>query len=72
MFFLLVCSSHPRTKYFFQTAHFFTLLVPIVQQPGQAVMLGRLSMFLYFLLVLPVMEEERHRQKGHNDVVELS
>ncbi len=35
-------------------------------------MLGRLSMFLYFLLVLPVMEEERHRQKGHNDVVELS
>ncbi len=37
-----------------------------------AVMLGRLSMFLYSLLVLPVMKEERHREEGHNDVVELS
>ncbi len=26
----------------FLTAHFFTLLVPITQQPGQAVVLGRL------------------------------
>ncbi len=30
----------------FLTAHFSTLLVPITQQPGQAVVLGRLSLCL--------------------------
>ena len=30
----------------FLTIHFFTLLVPIAQQPGQAGMLGRLSLYL--------------------------
>jgi hypothetical protein len=28
----------------FLTAHFFTLFIPIVQYPGQAVVLGRLSL----------------------------
>jgi hypothetical protein len=30
----------------FLTAHFFALLVPIAQQPGQAVVLGHLSLWL--------------------------
>ncbi len=30
----------------FLTAHFFTFLVPIAQQPGVAVMLGRLSLYV--------------------------
>jgi hypothetical protein len=35
-------------KYYFpHSAHFFTLLVLIAQQPGQAVVLGCLSLFLY-------------------------
>jgi hypothetical protein len=40
----LWCSSQPRTKYFFPTAHFFTLCVHIAQQPRQAVEPGRLSL----------------------------
>jgi hypothetical protein len=31
----------------FLIAHFFALLVPIAQQPGQAVVLGRLSLCLW-------------------------
>jgi hypothetical protein len=31
----------------FLTEHFFTLLVPIAQQPGQAGVLGRLSLCLW-------------------------
>ncbi len=31
----LSCYSQPSTKYFFLTAHFFILLVPIAQQLGQ-------------------------------------
>jgi hypothetical protein len=34
IFFCLGCSSQPSTKYYFLTAHFFTLLVPIALQPG--------------------------------------
>jgi hypothetical protein len=30
----------------FLPAHFFTLLVPIAQQPGPAAVLGRLSLYL--------------------------
>jgi hypothetical protein len=37
-------SSVQYTKYSFLTAHFFTLLVTFAQQPGQAVVLGRLSL----------------------------
>jgi hypothetical protein len=32
------------TKYFFLTSHCFTLLVPIAQQAGQAVVLRRLAL----------------------------
>jgi hypothetical protein len=39
----LACSSQPII---FLTVHFSTLLVPIAQQPGQAVVLGRLSLSL--------------------------
>ncbi len=37
------------------TVHFFTLLVPIAQQPGQAGVLGRLSLYLNYSVysVLP-------------------
>ncbi len=34
----------PVQNIIFLTAHFFTLLVPIAQQPAQAVVLGRLSL----------------------------
>jgi hypothetical protein len=34
----------PNTKYFFFTVHFFNSFVPIAQQAGQAVVLGRLSL----------------------------
>jgi hypothetical protein len=34
----------PVQNIFFLTAHFFTLLVPIALQPGQAFVLGRLSL----------------------------
>ncbi len=37
------CSSQPSKKIIFFTAHFFTLFVPISQQPGHAAVLGRLS-----------------------------
>jgi hypothetical protein len=36
----------PVQKIIFLAAHFFTLLVSIAQQPGQAVVLGRLSLCL--------------------------
>jgi hypothetical protein len=36
----------PVQNIIFNTIHFFTLLVPIAQQPGQAGMLGRLSLYL--------------------------
>jgi hypothetical protein len=45
----LGCYSQPGTKYDFPHVHFFTLLVPIAQQPGQAVVLGRLSLCLNFV-----------------------
>ncbi len=35
----------PEQNIIFLTAHFFTSLVPIAQQPGQAVVLGRLSLW---------------------------
>ncbi len=34
----------PVKNIIFLTVHFFTLLVPIAQQPGQAGVLGRLSL----------------------------
>ncbi len=40
----LGCSGQPNTKVFFLTVHYFNLRVPIAQQPGQAVVLGRLSL----------------------------
>ncbi len=36
----------PVQNIIFITVHFFTLLVPIARQPGQAVVLGRLSLSL--------------------------
>jgi hypothetical protein len=36
----------PVQNIIFLIAHFFTLFVPIAQQPGQAVVLGRLSQCL--------------------------
>jgi hypothetical protein len=41
----------PVQNIIFLSAHFFTLVVPIAQQPGQAVVLGRLS-----LLVSPLID----------------
>jgi hypothetical protein len=38
----------PVQNIIFLTIHFSTLLVPIAQQPGQAGVLGRLSLFLWF------------------------
>ncbi len=38
------CSSRPRTKRIFLTVHFLSSFVPIAQQAGQAVVLGRLSL----------------------------
>jgi hypothetical protein len=38
----------------FLTAHFFTLFIPIAQQPGQAVVLGRLSLCLLWAETLPL------------------
>ncbi len=41
----LGCSYQPSTKYFFLTSHFFYFIcIPIAQQSGQAVVLGRLSL----------------------------
>jgi len=40
----LGCSSRSRTKYFSLTVHYFNSFVPIAQQPGQATVLGRLSL----------------------------
>ncbi len=40
----------PEQNIIFLTAHFFTLLVPIAQQSGQAVALGRLSLCFYVRL----------------------
>jgi hypothetical protein len=34
----------PVQNTFFLTAHYFTLFIPIAQQPGQEVMPGRLSL----------------------------
>jgi hypothetical protein len=38
----------PAQNIIFLAAHFFTLLVSIAQQPGQAVVLGRLSLGLFW------------------------
>ena len=40
----LGCSGQPSTNIFFFTVQYFNLRVPIAQQPGQAVVLGRLSL----------------------------
>ncbi len=40
----LDCSGHPEPNNFFLTGHYFNLCVPIAQQPGQAVVPGRLSL----------------------------
>jgi hypothetical protein len=37
----------PVQNNFFLAAHFFTFYVPIAQQPGQTVALGRLSLTMY-------------------------
>ncbi len=37
----------PVQNIIFLTAYFFTLLAPLTQQPGQAVVLGRLSLRLW-------------------------
>ncbi len=39
--------SSPAQNIIFLIVHFFTLLVPIAQQPGQAVVLGHLSLCLW-------------------------
>jgi hypothetical protein len=46
---LAACSSQHSTvqNIIFLAAHVFTSLVPIAQQPGQAVVLGRLSLSLW-------------------------
>ncbi len=38
------CSRRPSSKYFFFTVPYFNSSVPIAQQAGQAVVLGRLSL----------------------------
>ncbi len=40
----LGCCCQPSTKYFFLAIHYFNLCVLIAQQPGQAVVQGRLSL----------------------------
>ncbi len=42
----LVDLVSPVQNIIYLTAHFFTLVVPIAQQPGQAVVLGRLSLLV--------------------------
>jgi hypothetical protein len=37
-------TSRPSTKYFFLTVHCFNAFLPMVQQAGQAAVLGRLSL----------------------------
>jgi hypothetical protein len=46
----LGCSNQPHKNIIFRTVHFFTLLVPIAQQPEQAGVLGHLSLCLWDLL----------------------
>ncbi len=43
----LGCLVSPVQNIIFLTERFFTLLVPIAQQPGQAVVFGRLSLCLF-------------------------
>jgi hypothetical protein len=45
-YFALAALVRPVQNIIFLGEHFFTLLVPIAQQPGQAVVLGRLSLCL--------------------------
>jgi hypothetical protein len=42
----------PVRNIIFLTGHFFTFLVPIAQQPGQAGVLGRLSLCLWFCFTI--------------------
>jgi hypothetical protein len=42
----LAALDSPVQKYFFLTLHYCNLCVPIAQQPGQAVLHGRLSLNL--------------------------
>ncbi len=44
----LGCSSQPNTKYYFPRRTFFTFLLPFAQQIGEAGVLGRLSLCLWF------------------------
>jgi hypothetical protein len=46
VFFCLVYSSQPSASIIFLAAYFFTSLVQIARQPGQAGVLGRLSLCL--------------------------
>ncbi len=46
----LAALINPVQKISFPTAHFFTLFVLIAQQPGQAVVPGRLSLNMYLRL----------------------
>jgi hypothetical protein len=60
--FSLGCSpSRPGTKYFFISVNFFTSFVPIAQQAGLAVVLGRLSLCMCLLLRLERKVSENRR-----------
>jgi hypothetical protein len=48
----LCCSSQSSKNSFLLASNFFTLCVPIAQQAGQAVVLGRLSLFMVLRLNL--------------------
>ncbi len=43
----LAALVNPGQNIIFLTAHFFTLLIPLAQQPEQAGVLGRLSLCLW-------------------------
>ncbi len=45
----LAAQVSPVQNSIFITAHLFTFLTPIAQQPGRAVVLGRLSLCLWFV-----------------------
>jgi hypothetical protein len=46
----------PEQNSIFLTAHLFTFLIPIAQQPGQAVVLGRLSLCLWYGRMNPTID----------------
>jgi hypothetical protein len=53
----LGCFSWSSTKYFFHPVHYFNFFVHIVQQAGQAAVLGRLSLSISLKILLPSMDD---------------